>query len=74
MVVSDCVRVLVELAIPCERPGPRVFEGFTIGFHPRSWEIVRDCAMLSDLYYFGIVKGKMYSVKRKEKQLHLMNL
>ncbi|XP_065624690.1 uncharacterized protein LOC136065448, partial [Quercus suber] len=36
---STC-RVLVELAIPCERPGPRVFEGFTLGFHPRSWEIV----------------------------------
>lgn len=36
---SSC-RVLVELAIPCEKRGPRVFEGFTIGFHPRSWEIV----------------------------------
>ncbi|KAI4326383.1 hypothetical protein MLD38_031705 [Melastoma candidum] len=36
---STC-RVLVELAIPCERQGPRVFQGFTVGFHPRSWEIV----------------------------------
>ncbi|KAK3410379.1 hypothetical protein EUGRSUZ_J02381 [Eucalyptus grandis] len=36
---STC-RVLVELAIPCEDQGPRVFEGFTVGFHPRSWEIV----------------------------------
>ncbi|KAK1410439.1 hypothetical protein QVD17_36976 [Tagetes erecta] len=36
---SDC-RVIVELAIPCEKPGLRVFEGFTVGFHPRSWEIV----------------------------------
>ncbi|KDP37454.1 hypothetical protein JCGZ_08295 [Jatropha curcas] len=36
---SKC-RVLVELAIPCEKRGPRVFEGFTVGFHPRSWEIV----------------------------------
>ncbi|GMH06502.1 hypothetical protein Nepgr_008342 [Nepenthes gracilis] len=36
---SSC-RVLVELSIPCERQGPRVFEGFTLGFHPRSWEIV----------------------------------
>ncbi|XP_021836578.1 uncharacterized protein [Spinacia oleracea] len=36
---SSC-RVLVELAIPCEKHGPRVFEGFTIGFHPRSSEIV----------------------------------
>ncbi|TXG59724.1 hypothetical protein EZV62_014297 [Acer yangbiense] len=36
---STC-RVFVELAIPCEKPGPSVFEGFTVGFHPRSWEIV----------------------------------
>ncbi|XP_074295177.1 uncharacterized protein LOC141623040 isoform X2 [Silene latifolia] len=38
---SPC-RVLVDLAIPCEKQGPRVFKGFTIGFHPRSWEIVYD--------------------------------
>ncbi|KAK6798058.1 hypothetical protein RDI58_005760 [Solanum bulbocastanum] len=36
---SDC-RTVVELAVPCEKPGLRVFEGFTVGFHPRSWEIV----------------------------------
>lgn len=36
---STC-RVLVELAIPCKEQGVRVFEGFTVGFHPRSWEIV----------------------------------
>ncbi|GAV65291.1 hypothetical protein CFOL_v3_08806 [Cephalotus follicularis] len=36
---STC-RVIVELAIPCEAPGPRVFKGFTVGLHPRSWEIV----------------------------------
>ncbi|KAL4367411.1 hypothetical protein GQ457_05G012710 [Hibiscus cannabinus] len=36
---STC-RVIVELAIPCEKSGPRIFEGFTVGFHPRSWEIV----------------------------------
>ncbi|CAO2830510.1 unnamed protein product [Amaranthus hypochondriacus] len=36
---SSC-RAIVELAIPCEKRGPRVFEGFTVGFHPRSWEIV----------------------------------
>uniref|UniRef100_A0A5B7BMT6 G-protein coupled receptor n=1 Tax=Davidia involucrata TaxID=16924 RepID=A0A5B7BMT6_DAVIN len=36
---STC-RVLVELAIPCEKQGLRVFEGFTVGFHPRSWEVV----------------------------------
>ncbi|RLM93436.1 uncharacterized protein C2845_PM08G09010 [Panicum miliaceum] len=33
-------RVLVELAIPCAKSGPRVFKGFTVGFHPRSSEIV----------------------------------
>ncbi|KAJ6810288.1 uncharacterized protein M6B38_158710 [Iris pallida] len=33
-------RVLVELAIPCVKHGPRVFEGFTVGFHPRTWEVV----------------------------------
>ncbi|XP_022963241.1 uncharacterized protein LOC111463513 isoform X1 [Cucurbita moschata] len=32
--------VIVDLAIPCEIQGPRVFKGFTVGFHPRSWEIV----------------------------------
>ncbi|KAM0033801.1 hypothetical protein Hdeb2414_s0016g00490151 [Helianthus debilis subsp. tardiflorus] len=36
---SDC-RNIVELAIPCEKLGSRVFEGFTAGYHPRSWEIV----------------------------------
>ncbi|KAK9670167.1 hypothetical protein RND81_13G182700 [Saponaria officinalis] len=36
---SPC-RVLVDLAIPCGEQGPRVFRGFTVGFHPRSWEIV----------------------------------
>ncbi|XAR57931.1 hypothetical protein NMG60_11026244 [Bertholletia excelsa] len=36
---STC-RVLVEMAIPCEKKGQRVFEGFTVGFHPRSWELV----------------------------------
>ncbi|KAH0984728.1 hypothetical protein GBA52_011905 [Prunus armeniaca] len=29
-------------AIPCEKPGPRVFKGFTVGFHPESWELVYD--------------------------------
>ncbi|CAL1360909.1 unnamed protein product [Linum trigynum] len=38
---STC-RVVIDLAIPCEKPGPRVFQGFTVGFHPRSWEIVYD--------------------------------
>ncbi|ONM31230.1 hypothetical protein ZEAMMB73_Zm00001d040366 [Zea mays] len=33
-------RVIVELAIRCVKSGPRVFKGFTVGFHPRSSEIV----------------------------------
>ncbi|CAJ1942479.1 unnamed protein product [Sphenostylis stenocarpa] len=36
---SNC-RVLVELAMPCDNPGPQIFQGFTVGFHPRSWELV----------------------------------
>ncbi|KAK2990434.1 hypothetical protein RJ640_011182, partial [Escallonia rubra] len=36
---STC-RVLVELAIRCQKQGQRVFQGFTVGFHPRSWELV----------------------------------
>ncbi|XP_020679279.1 uncharacterized protein LOC110097326 isoform X1 [Dendrobium catenatum] len=36
---SKC-RVIVEIAIPCAKRESRVFEGFTVGFHPRSWEIV----------------------------------
>ena len=34
-------RVVVELAIPCANSGPRVFKGFTVGFHPRSSEVVK---------------------------------
>ncbi|KAF7022248.1 hypothetical protein CFC21_035054 [Triticum aestivum] len=33
-------RTVVELAIPCPKRGPRVFKGFTVGFHPRSSEVV----------------------------------
>lgn len=33
-------RVVAELAIPCTKSGPRVFTGFTVGFHPRSSEVV----------------------------------
>ncbi|EPS70332.1 hypothetical protein M569_04428, partial [Genlisea aurea] len=36
---STC-SVSIDLAIPCTKPGPRVFEGFTVGFHPRNSEIV----------------------------------
>ncbi|KAL6627657.1 hypothetical protein ACP70R_031383 [Stipagrostis hirtigluma subsp. patula] len=31
--------VVVELAIRCAKSGPRVFKGFSVGFHPRSSEI-----------------------------------
>ena len=40
-------RVLVELAIPCVKSGPRVFKGFTVGFHPRSSEIVSSSCFLA---------------------------
>ncbi|TVU22512.1 hypothetical protein EJB05_32218, partial [Eragrostis curvula] len=33
-------RVVIELAIRCAKSGPRVFKGFTLGFHPRSSEII----------------------------------
>lgn len=36
---SAC-RVTIEVAVPCVKGGPRIFEGFTVGFHPRSWEVV----------------------------------
>lgn len=48
MAIFPTIRIFVELAIPCEKPGPRVFEGFTVGFHPRSWEIVRSLAFTAD--------------------------
>ncbi|XP_059075589.1 uncharacterized protein LOC131074131 isoform X1 [Cryptomeria japonica] len=37
---SPSCRVIVELAISCGQPGPRIFQGFTVGFHPRAWEVV----------------------------------
>lgn len=33
-------RAIVELALSCSQPSSRVFQGFTIGFHPRAWELV----------------------------------
>ncbi|PKA53895.1 hypothetical protein AXF42_Ash011375 [Apostasia shenzhenica] len=36
---SKC-RVLIEISISCTNGSSRVFESFTIGFHPRSWEVV----------------------------------
>lgn len=35
-------RAHVEIAIPCVKRGSRVFKGFTVGFNPRSWEVVYD--------------------------------
>jgi hypothetical protein len=64
--ISDFVRVFVEIAIPCERSGPRVFEGVTVGFHPRSWEIVRPYAVLRNVYYFCIARKKIHPAKGKK--------
>lgn len=51
-------RVTVELAIPCEKPGPRVFKGFTVGLHPRSWELVRTKqTQVSDSIFFTLNKN-----------------
>ncbi|CAL0313292.1 unnamed protein product [Lupinus luteus] len=36
---SKC-RVIVDLAIPCDKSSSKVFQGFTVGFHPRSSELV----------------------------------
>ncbi|KAK1324834.1 hypothetical protein QJS10_CPA01g01232 [Acorus calamus] len=60
-------RVLVELAIPCEKPGPRVFEGFTVGFHPRSMELV-----YNGLTQFGFEKlGHAYSFGTEQTHVSL---
>ncbi|KAF3794785.1 hypothetical protein EJ110_NYTH06536 [Nymphaea thermarum] len=37
---STMCRVFVDLAISCTQNGSRVFEGFTVGFHPRSYEVI----------------------------------
>lgn len=47
MSILMSLRVLVELAIPCDEPGPQVFQGFTVGFHPRSWELVSSSTILT---------------------------
>ncbi|KAI4327655.1 hypothetical protein L6164_020091 [Bauhinia variegata] len=63
---SNC-RVLVELAIPCEHPGPRVFQGFTVGFHPRSWELV-----YNGLTQFGFAKSfRDFSFRTEQLQVTL---
>lgn len=63
---SSC-RVLVELAIPCDKPGPRVFEGFTVGFHPRTWEIVYNG--MTQLGFENI--HSEYSFNTEQTHLHL---
>nr|XP_043634822.1 uncharacterized protein LOC122605924 isoform X2 [Erigeron canadensis] len=63
---SDC-RIIVELAIACEKPGARVFEGFTVGFHPRSWEIV-----YNGMTQYGYEKAYMdYSFDTDQSRLSL---
>ena len=47
-------RVLVELAIPCGKRGPRVFKGFTVGFHPRSWEVVWNFFFFFFFYFISV--------------------
>ncbi|PWA63284.1 hypothetical protein CTI12_AA354140 [Artemisia annua] len=63
---SDC-RVIVELAIACEKSGQRVFEGFTVGFHPRSWEVV-----YNGMTQYGYEKAyKDYSFDTDQSQVSL---
>ncbi|KAL0872448.1 hypothetical protein Bca101_022153 [Brassica carinata] len=63
---STC-RVTVELAIPCEKPGPRVFKGFTVGLHPRSWELI-----YNGMTQFGFDKPRReFSFKTEQTHLTL---
>ncbi|MED6209566.1 hypothetical protein PIB30_055944 [Stylosanthes scabra] len=63
---SNC-RVSVELALHCEKPGPQVFQGFTVGFHPRSWEIV-----YNGMTQFGFEKpNRDFSFHAKQSQVVL---
>jgi hypothetical protein len=63
---STC-RVTVDLAIPCEKPGPRVFKGFTVGLHPRSWEII-----YNGMTQFGFDKPRReFSFKTEQTHLTL---
>ncbi|XP_061360968.1 uncharacterized protein LOC133304906 isoform X2 [Gastrolobium bilobum] len=61
------VTVLVELAIPCDKPGPQVFQGFTVGFHPRSWELV-----YNGMTQFGFEKlNRDFSIQTGQAQVVL---
>ncbi|XP_051148612.1 uncharacterized protein LOC127263558 isoform X2 [Andrographis paniculata] len=63
---SAC-RVLIDLAIPCGKPALRVFEGFTVGFNPRSWEIV-----YNGLTQLGYEKAhNMFSFKSEQRDVTL---
>lgn len=60
---SGVGRVLIDLALPCMEPGLRVFEGFTVGFHPRSWEVVRNFSMNFALVVIFVVDQSTYMHK-----------
>ncbi|KAL0378291.1 UNVERIFIED_CONTAM: hypothetical protein Sradi_3134600 [Sesamum radiatum] len=65
---STC-RVLIDLAIPCVEPGLRVFEGFTVGFHPRSWEIVYNG--MTQLGYEKAYNEFSFSTEQRDVTLYL---
>ncbi|GAB2260028.1 hypothetical protein Droror1_Dr00010883 [Drosera rotundifolia] len=65
---SSC-RVIVELAMPCEKHRMRVFEGFTLGFHPRSWEIVYNG--MTQLGYEKSHGEFSFSTEQRQVALHM---
>ncbi|KAH6810196.1 G-protein coupled receptor [Perilla frutescens var. frutescens] len=65
---SPC-RVLIDLALPCVKPGSRVFEGFTVGFHPRSWEVVYNG--LTQLGYEKARDEFSFSTEQRDVTLYL---
>ncbi|KAL8477815.1 hypothetical protein ACS0TY_029928 [Phlomoides rotata] len=65
---SAC-RVLIDLAIPCAKPGLRVFEGFTVGFHPRSWEVVYNG--MTQLGYEKAYEEYSFRTDQRDVTLHL---
>ncbi|KAL3629637.1 hypothetical protein CASFOL_026859 [Castilleja foliolosa] len=65
---STC-RVLIDLAIPCVKPHLRVFEGFTVGFHRRSWEIVYDG--MTQLGYEKAYDEFSFKTEQREVTLYL---
>nr|GMD49131.1 uncharacterized protein LOC109172712 [Ipomoea batatas]GMD53353.1 uncharacterized protein LOC109172712 [Ipomoea batatas] len=65
---SSC-RTIVELAIPCDKPGKRVFEGFTVGFHPRKWEIVYNG--MTQLGFEKVYKEFSFSTEQTQVDLYM---